>query len=411
MNRNRFCMEFAVTGTGELFCAADGTKTVLRGVYENGCVDVYMLYDFPDKPPLHLRSDARMGDCVRVRVLPYRLEMYVNDVLMDEEWPYGSHCLDSCAVTDNGCRFRLLEDTTQMTQKPAVLGTFRNAEGWKPEKQVFVGDCMPYCHNGVYHVLYLKDRHHHKSKWGFGAHQWSHISTADFDTWSVHPMAVEIDDPTEGSICTGSWFYANGLHYLFYTVRMCDGSPAKICRSVSEDGFHFAKDRAFAFALSDRYTAPSARDPKIIKADAGVYHMLLTTSLKKERRGCLAHLISTNLHTWQELGEPLYIAPEGMGEPECPDYFCKDGWYYLVYSLRGRAYYQYSREPFSGWTLPADPIIPCKSVPKAAIWNDRIIFTGFQGDGVYAGTMTFLEAAAAPDGTLRYQSLAAPKSC
>ena len=78
-------------------------------------------------------------------------------------------------------------------------------------------------------------------------------------------MAVEIDDPKEGSICTGSWMFDGDKHYLFYTVRMCDGSPARICRSESED-----------------------------------------------------------LTEWRELDEPLYIAPEGMGEPECPDYFYKD---------------------------------------------------------------------------------------
>ena len=129
-------------------------------------------------------------------------------------------------------------------------------------------------------------------------------------------MAVEIDDPKEGSICTGSWIYDGTTHYLFYTVRMCDGSPAKICRSVSVDGFHFEKDGIFAFTLSDKYTAPSARDPKIIKDEYGVYHMILTTSLSDNRQGCLAHLVSDDLNAWRELDEPFYIAPEEMGEPE-----------------------------------------------------------------------------------------------
>lgn len=128
-------------------------------------------------------------------------------------------------------------------------------------------------------------------------------------------------------------------HYLFYTVRMCDGSPATICRSVSEDGYHFIKEKAFSFTLSEKYTAPSARDPKVIKDAQGLYHMFLTSSLAKEKRGCLVHLVSEDLTQWTELENPLYIAPADMREPECSDYFYKDGDYYLVYSLMGKGYY------------------------------------------------------------------------
>jgi hypothetical protein len=352
-----------------------------------------------------LTADGEPGDEVRVILLPYRMEMYINDRLMDEEWPYGQHALAACTWIDCGCHLRVSPWTVEKPHEPSVLGTFQNAEGWKPEPDVFVGDCMPHCHDGVYHVLYLKDRHHHRSKWGKGAHQWSHISSEDMVNWAIHPMAVEIDDPAEGSICTGSWIYADGMHYLFYTLRMCDGSPAKICRSVSADGFHFTKDGAFSFVLSDKYKPVSARDPKVFVGTDGMYHMILTTSLHKERVGCLAHLVSEDLAQWSELEDPIYVAPDGRGEPECPDYFYKDGWYYLVYSLRGTGYYQYSRKPFTDWQIPTQPVIPCKSVPKAAIWRNRLIFTGFDGGGRYAGTMTFLEAVVQENGCLQFKAL------
>ena len=217
--------------------------------------------------------------------------------------------------------------------------------------------------------------------------------------------AVVIDDPTEGSICTGSWMFDNNLHYLFYTVRMYNYGPARICRSISEDGYHFSKDKTFSFTLSDKYLAWRARDPKIIKDQEGVYHMLLTTTIKETGEGCLAHLISNDLNEWTELEEPLLVAPS---EPECADYFFKDGFYYLVYSLGSDGYYQYSKEPFSNWTVVEEPI-PCEMVPKAAIWNDRLIFTGFKLHGKkgedYAGTMTFLEAVVQEDGHLTYKKL------
>jgi len=332
-------------------------------------------------------------------------ELYVNGVLQDEEWPCGNHFLQECIIADNGCDLIMQDWIEKNAEEPSVLGHFQNAEGWQPEENVFVGDCMPFYHEGAYHVLYLKDRHRHQSKWQLGAHQWSHISTKDFVNWDIHPMAVEIDDPYEGSICTGSWIYDGKRHYLFYTVRMCDGSPARICRSISEDGYHFKKDRSFAFTLSEKYTAPSARDPKVIKDAQGLYHMILTSTLTKEKNGCLVHLISEDLTQWKEMEDPLYIAPADMWEPECPDYFYKDGYYYLVFSLHTKGYYQYSRKPFSDWQTPEDPIIPCKSVPKAAVWNDRLIFAGFDGQGKYGGTMTFLEAVVQEDGQLQYKKM------
>ena len=132
--------------------------------------------------------------------------------------------------------------------------------------------------------------------------------------------------------------------------------------------------------------------------------MFLTTSLRAEGRGCLAHLVSADADAWQEEPEPIYIAP-GADEPECCDYFRADGWYYLVFSLRSHGQYLYSRKPFGDWKAPDDPVIPCKSVPKAAVWQDRIIFTGFDGHGRYAGTMTFLEAKPDKDGILRFTPL------
>lgn len=392
---------FHIIQSGELFSAAADDTTVLDAAFLENTLTVHIRYDFSETP-LTLTAPAKHGDEAALRILPYRIELYVNGVLLDEEWPYGAHALDKAAFRDHGCTLSVTSYTPAPEKEPGILGTFQNAEGWKPEESVFVGDCMPFSHDGVYHVLYLKDRHHHQSKWGRGAHQWNHISTRDFINWDIHPMAVEIDDPAEGSICTGSWIFDGKTHWLFYTVRMCDGSPARICRSFSKDGLHFEKDRGFSFTLSAKYNAPAARDPKIVRDNDGLFHMILTTGLTESKNGCLAHLVSSDLTEWRELDEPLYIAPDDMWEPECPDYFYKDGWYYLVYSLYAKGHYQYSREPFSGWITPKDPIIPCKSVPKAAIWNDRLIFAGFDGSGRYGGTMTFLEAEVEKDGTLSF---------
>lgn len=400
---------FSVAGTGRLFSAVCGEREVLCCDFDGETLTLALSYDGKVKvdgplPMLALQGKAAVGDEIKAVLLPYRIELYRNGVLIDEEWPCGRHFLSEAELTGKtDCT--VSEYFPSAEPLPAVVGTFQNAEGWQPEENVFAGDCMPYAYGGRYHLLYLKDRHRHQSKWGRGAHQWAHLSTEDFVEWQIHPLAVEITEDWEGSICTGSWIERDGVHYLFYTIRTCDGSPAPIRRSVSGDGFHFEKDMNFSFTLDGNvFHAASARDPKVIRAADGRYHMFLTTSQVESGKGCLAHFISDDLDHWTPAEAPIYIAPD-ENQPECPDYFCWNGVYYLIFSHHGKGEYLYSDRPFDGWRKPADGRIDCKSVPKMAFWRDRVIFAGFDGGGKYAGTLTFTGAFQNPDGTLRFEHM------
>lgn len=375
----------------------NGRKTFeLQGF--DGILTASVQYDY-DRRPLELSCEIKEGDQLEITLLKYRIEIYVNGVLKDEEWPAGERLFACGDEFISNTEIECTEYIKTPEIQPNVLASFENAEGWYPGNGVFVGDCMPYRKGDEYHVLYLKDRHHHRSKWGLGAHQWEHISTKDFKTWQIHPMAVPITDPKEGSICTGSWICHGNTEYLYYTVRRGRGIPAPICRSVSNDGYHFEKDKNFFFTISDRYTAASARDPKVIRGEDGLYHMFLTTRLAKENRGCLVHLVSSDLNQWSDTGVPIYISDDNA-EPECSDYFAYKGRYYLIYSLHLKAHYLISDSPFDGWRVPENPIIPCASVPKGAIWDDKIVFAGFERMGGYGGKLTFKSATVDEDGAL-----------
>lgn len=349
------------------------------------CVSLF--YEGHDTPIL-LKADAAKGDEIMLVVRDYRVELWVNGVLADEDWPWGAPLFDGISLPDGVFS---VGNAPAEPELPAVVSTFENAEGWMPGGGVFVGDCMPYTSSGRYHVLYLKDRRHHQSKWRRGAHQWEHISTDDFLHWQIHPMAVPIDRAWEGSICTGSHTEKDGKHYLFYSIRTVDGSPAPICRSVSEDGYHFQKDLSFSFTLSEKYHQASARDPKLVRDENGLFHMFVTSSLMSMGKGCLVHLTSEDLDSWKEEDEPIFIS-DTEEQPECPDYFAFGGYYYLVFSLRGVGQYRISQKPFSDFRMPKAPVIPCESVPKGAVWGDKIVFAGFRRIEGYAGTMTFAEA-------------------
>ena len=394
-------IEFIVEKLPLYFVSHKGGRKTFEVEAFDGILTASVQYDY-ERSPLSLCGEISVGDLVEVILLDHRIELYINGEIKDEEWPAGAMLFDKHDAFTPEIKVAVSEYAEEEENLPSVISSFENAEGWYPGNGVFVGDCMPYRRDDEYHVLYLKDRHHHKSKWGLGAHQWEHISTVDFKKWDIHPMAVPITDATEASICTGSWIGHGNLEYLYYTVRMGRGIPAPIRRSVSSDGYHFAKDTDFGFVISERYHRASARDPKVIKGDDGLFHMLLTTSLISENKGCLAHYISEDMEIWEDFGEPIYISSDAT-QPECPDYFQYKGKYYLIFSLHGKAHYMVSEKPFEGFAMPKDPIIPCESVPKCAEWGGKLVFTGFKRIKGYAGAMTFKTATANEKGELVFE--------
>ena len=189
---------------------------------------------------------------------------------------------------------------------------------------------------------------------------------------------------------------------------MCDGSPAELTWSVSHNGIHFTKSH-HNFTLSIPYHAASARDPKVFVGTDSLFHMLVTTSLDTDgNKGCLAHAASHNLTEWEQR-EPVTVW-ENEDQHECSDYFYKDGYYYLIYSIAGMAHYFLSENPFGPWRAPENNIIvdDMYRVPKAAFWKEnRIIFAGFRYDtGVrYGGTVHFYEAKQQKGGSLAFNDV------
>jgi len=286
---------------------------------------------------------------------------------------------------------------------------------FKPsEGHLHVGDCMPFFHDGVFHLFYLLDENHHHSKGGLGAHQWAHASTTDLTHWEHHPLAIPITDDRECSICTGSVFFHDGVYRAYYATRLSDWSE-HLSLAVSTDGVRFRKTEPNPFASPGPEYTRSYRDPHVFRdPDTRLFHLLVTTSLSEYvlhgRGGCLAHLVSEDLESWRPT-EP-FILPGYLGDPECPDYFEWHGWYYLVFSNDGVARYRMSRRPLGPWTRPPVDTFdgPMARVLKtAAFTGDRRLGVAFlptlegskdDGQWLYGGNAMFREIIQHEDGSL-----------
>ena len=115
-----------------LFFVTEGCIAAQPGAFRcawaDGALCAEVWYDFSDKP-LRLTVPARPGDAARIVLLPYRIELYVNDTLCDEEWPCGNLLLQAEALSET---VRVQPYHPNRQPQPAVLRTFRGAQGWQP---------------------------------------------------------------------------------------------------------------------------------------------------------------------------------------------------------------------------------------------------------------------------------------
>jgi beta-fructofuranosidase len=234
---------------------------------------------------------------------------------------------------------------------------------YRPRENQFVGDCMPFYHNGIFHLFYLLDEHHHRARSGLGGHQWAHASTTDLRTWEHHPLAIPVEEEWEGSICTGSIIHHNGTFHAFYATRKPDWTQ-HLSHAASTDGVRFTKTRPLpVLPVPAGYDPRHFRDPFVFQDEAGRFQMLVTTRRSDyplpERGGCLLRLTSDDLSRWT-VEAPLLFPGGGPGQdsiPECPDYFIWNGWHYLVFGLGLATHYRIARSLKGPWCRPRQPLL------------------------------------------------------
>ncbi len=115
------------------------------------------------------------------------------------------------------------------------------------------------------------------------------------------------------------------------------------------------------------------------------------------RKMTMAHFVSADLKSWQELPEPFLTTDEKLHPATCPHWFKWNDWYYFM----GGAGIWKAPQPFGPWTL----LNPCRldnlAVPKTAMFpGNRRIVAGFLSDGGWGGNLVLRELVQHSDGTL-----------
>jgi len=300
---------------------------------------------------------------------------------------------------------------------PAAQAT-QNIQYSKPRGNLFVGDCMPFFHNGTFYNYWLLDSAHHASLNGLGGHQWVLSTTTDLKNWKQYPVVLGIDEPWEKSICTGSVVHYKNQFYAFYATRLIDENGRtneQLSYAISTDGIHFEKQKPNPFYTSaPGYSKRDFRDPKVfVDEKTGEFHLFVSSWQEKpvmqHTGGTLVHLTSNDLKNWKVL-DPVLTGQASV--PECPDYFFWKGWYYLVYGDGGDTFYVKSKNAYGPWHEPPYQALNeswSNVVKTAAFKDDRRITSAWipsrrdnkdSNGEVFGGNLIFREVTQSADGTL-----------
>ena len=242
---------------------------------------------------------------------------------------------------------------------------------YKP-KDGWVGDTIPFAHDGKFYIYYLHDERKGNTQDEYGYRtSWNLLITEDGvnikDCKVVLPVG-EYDD-ADYACYTGSVIEGNdGKFHMFYTAQNNynpkyhrDGKPLQyVAHAISTDLINWIKLPELTFGADERIYEPfDWRDPFVFyNEEEKCFDMLLATRLRgasEKNGGCVGLCRSYDLLHW-EAKEPFYN-PESYMTHECPDLFKLGKKWYLVYSTFSEKFVTHYRmsDKLSGpWTSPIE---------------------------------------------------------
>ncbi len=242
---------------------------------------------------------------------------------------------------------------------------------YKP-KDGWVGDTIPFAHEGKFYIYYLHDERKGNTQDEYGYRtSWNLLITEDGvnikDCKVVLPVG-EYDD-ADYACYTGSVIEGNdGQFHMFYTAQNNynpkyhrDGKPLQyVAHAISTDLINWEKLPELTFGADESIYEPfDWRDPFVFyNEDKKCFDMLLAARLRgasEKNGGCVGLCRSYDLIHW-EAKEPFYN-PESYMTHECPDLFKLGNKWYLVYSTFSEKFVTHYRmsDKLSGpWTSPIE---------------------------------------------------------
>jgi hypothetical protein len=397
-----------------------------------------------------------------VRVTPGKLELYVDGVIVDEDYPMGKipaspelrgalpgfdgevqhlellpYALSNTEIIN---RCGGTEQVAARTME--ILGPERtNMQYYTPRGHnqwigdVMTGDIRTFDPERL-HLFFYEDRGHCFGRFSEFSPRFAHISTADLKTWRHHPIALDADEWNEFGtgrpfIHDGKIILAYGMHnYRLYgensiTVLEADAEGRHYPKEFPADGRfpegtpdagRYPKGTTFAESADgitfkkSNILVHECENPNIVRAESGNEYLMLAGATM----GSSGLWTSSDLLHWK-LQDPDII-PYFTWSPvhnsnECQCMFEWNGRHYIIGGRNGFWMSNKQTGPYwpglngqnVGVITPRWDIYDGLMVPMVAEFKDnRRILAGFLigVGGGWGGHLVFRELMQMPDGTL-----------
>lgn len=282
----------------------------------------------------------------------------------------------------------------------------------------FIGDVVNFYHDGVYHMLYMPDTHHHSNRWWCGAHHFEHMITKDFITWEDVGAIWDVTEQWQ-STGTGTMFFFNGKYYVafgLHTDRM--KSKDKLIDDEIKDYFNehgetliISYDEIFQKGKFPIGTSYAVSDDGInFKCSDKIVNIVDNPSIYA-KDGKLIMFSGGNVWESNDIDKPWSIIKKkfppcykesGMlNTGECPSYFEWNGYKYLIMGFTGFWRTEKNSDTFFDSAASGYDIYEGLAVPMAVKTDDnRAIMAGWLGGIGWGSAVVHRELVQFSDGTL-----------
>ena len=393
---------FQVGGT---VCVLEATMTFDSPMFgtKEMTVDVPVCLLDPSRP-VYLRFDG------------VRLAWIQNEII-NCDFPYGEvvDFVDGPYQNGAGVAFDMADALTESeVEQPAVV----NMAYFCPTAyNEWAGDTSVFSKDGVYHLTYLVDRHHHTARWGAGGHEVKHLITRDFVNWTDVGTLVKVDEPWK-SVGTGTMFYWNGKYgytHGWHTERVVPeeqtGNQIFIERGHEQVNtpitYEEIASRGFlpagtAFMQSDdginfsyvNMQLHVAENPSVYPASDGGLTMMAGFGSRGEWHA------DAPTKTWTKVDQFDVTKGVMKASEECPFLFEKGNFKYLVAGTNG-FWMRKGCEPWQEVAADGTDVYDGTFVPSVCVGDDgRIILSGWVSAPEWGYFIVHRELTQRPDGRL-----------
>ena len=292
----------------------------------------------------------------------------------------------------------------------------------------WAGDVVTFFHDGVFHLIYFLDRHHHGNRWGGGAHYFHQLTSTDLVDWTDHGPMFELDEPWQ-SVGTGTMFHHKGKYYFTHGWHTTRVVPWERTASVFMDRYFkahgkmrpFASDELYGMTLSGSTYAVSYDGIHFTKVPK-VFNTAENPSIYTNPDDSLTMYCGSG--TWKAKdidSDWTHVDPKfpmaGPQQPmrntnECPSFFNWNGFRYLLMGVTG-FWTAKGDGPFVDSAAEGHDIYDGLAVPMVAPFTgNRMIIGGWLSGIGWGSCIAVRELIQYPDGRLgmKWPDEMAPKT-